>query len=162
MDELTIGYALRYQMLPAAMAIGVAAGLWLAVCRYIHRVVDRRHHEAIRLESGCERRSLEEGIAAVTVQRKLAGQGSPSDRMFFFGLATAAIAACACLALFHFGVTPAGASERQFIRMVQQSEFAQRPQVAIALSAAADSVYISRQHFLAVEESLNMASVSTR
>ena len=52
MDELTMGHALVHEMLPAAVAAAAAAGLWLLVCRRIHRDAEQRHREAIKLPDG--------------------------------------------------------------------------------------------------------------
>lgn len=158
MDELTMGYALVHEMLPAAVVAAAAAGLWLLVCRRIHRNAERQHREAIRLPDGYERMPVAEKFAIVTDRRRLAGRGSPADRLFFSGLAVASTMALAFLGLWSSGLAPASTSEREFISLLRESPFAERPQMAVALAAAGDSIYVSRQHFFAVEAAFSAVS----
>ena len=151
MDELTMGHALVHEMLPAAVAAAAAAGLWLLVCRRIHRDAEQRHREAIKLPDGYESMPVGEKLAIAADRRRLAGRGSPADRLFFTGLAVASIIVLAILGLWASGLAPASTSEREFISLLRESPFAERSQMAAALAAVDSSIYVSRQHFFTVQ-----------
>lgn len=160
MDELTFSYSLVHKILPAVFVATVAAGVWLAVCRHIHRDAEQLHREAIRLPDGYENMSVDEQLSILIARRGLAGRGSPADQLFFSGLVLVSILALSYLGLWTVGLTPANTQQREFISLIRESPFAQRPQITEALAAAGDSVYVSRQHFFAVEAAFNTVSKS--
>ena len=155
-----MGHTLVHEILPATVVAAVAAGFWLLVCRRIHRDAERRHREAIKLPDGYESLPVGEKLAIVADRRRLAGKGSPADRLFFSGLAMASIVALAYLGLWSSGLAPASTAEREFIGLLRESPFAQRPQMAVALAATDDSIYVSRKHFLAAQEAFAAVSQS--
>ncbi len=153
-DEMTMSYAMLYEVLPGALVGLFVAACWYGVCRYIRAASERAHQEAILLPANLEAMGLTERVSAVSTRRKLAGGGSPVDRMFFCGLAVAAAVALAWFFAWLLGVTPASDQERLFITELRASQVGQEPRVAGVVSAVDNSLYVSRRHFLAAVEAL--------
>lgn len=160
MDELSFGYALVHHMLPSAIAATVAAGLWLWICRRIYREADREHQDTIRLPENYESLSFQQKWAEATSRRMVASRGSPSDRLFFLGLAAAGVFGAIWFGLWQIGLTPASTQERAYISTLRDSVFAQRPAVAAALTVADSSLYTSRHDFWQVQAAFDAVSSS--
>lgn len=59
------------------------------------------------------------------------------------------------------GITPASTGEKEFIKMLEQSQFNNSPDVQAVVMVVNNSAYISRKHFFAAEEAFNKVTSST-
>lgn len=155
MDEMTMSYVVLHELLPGALGGLIAAACWYGACKYMRGVSERAHQEAIALPANFEAMGLNERLSTLSTRRKIAGGGSPVDRMFFCGLAVAATVALAWFFAWLLGVTPASAQERLFINELRASQVGEEPRVAGVLSAMDNSLYVSRRHFLAAAEAFH-------
>lgn len=151
MDDLTLGFTLMHNVLPAFVLTVAACGCWYVVSKLICRKSDNRFSSAIGQPQGLEEFPLDDQLIAAHQQRMRASRGSPGDRLFFSGLMLVATCCLVWLGLWSWGVTPANLQERAFIEELKASTLAKEPRVAAAVFAAENAMYVSRQHFFAAE-----------
>lgn len=99
-DELTMASALAHQVLPAAAIMITVCAAWFMACRWYYRVEEQEQREALRLPADYEVGALDPMMAILATHRRIAGQGSPADRLFFGGLGAAALICLGALAAY--------------------------------------------------------------
>jgi len=85
----------------------VACGAWLLFCRWICRDGDRRRSAELKgfESSAAALADLSARLATLSLARQHVGGGSPSDRLFLFGLALAGVVGVAFIA-FRLAMAP--------------------------------------------------------
>lgn len=118
------------------------------------------YQDTIRLPENYESLPVEQKWVEATSRRMVASRGSPSDRLFFLGLAAAGVFGAIWFGLWQIGLTPASTQERAYISTLRDSVFAQRPAVAAALTVADSSLYTSRTDFWQIQAAFDAVSSS--